>query len=154
MNIKFLVTGKTENSYIKEGISDYQQRLSRYVNFEMEEIIIKGSALNKDLQIQKETLRILAAVKSTDHVVLLDETGEQFTSEGLSTKISLFQVNSIQRLVFICGGPYGFDEKVYKRANMKLSLSKMTFTHQMARLIFLEQLYRAFTIIRNEKYHH
>lgn len=154
MNIKFLVTGKTENSYIKEGIHEYQQRLVRYVNFEMEEIIIKGNAVPKELQLLKEATKILASLKSTDLVILLDDMGEQFTSIGLSEKIGSFQRNGVQRIMIVCGGAYGFHESIYSRANMKLSLSKLTFTHQMVRLIFLEQLYRAFTILKNEKYHH
>ena len=154
MIIKFLVIGKTENSYLKEGISDYRQRIQRYVNFEMEEMNLKGSLALRELQLQKESEKILAAMKPGDRIILLDEKGEQFTSSGLSKKLELFQHQSISRLVIICGGAYGFHEQIYQRANQLWSLSKMTFTHQMVRLIFLEQLYRAFTIIKNEKYHH
>lgn len=154
MNIKFLVIGKTENSYLKEGILDYQQRLCRYVNFEIEEINIKGNMIKREVLLQKEAEKILAALKPADKVILLDEKGEQYTSVGFSKKIETFQYQSISRLVIICGGAYGFDEQIYQRSNQLLSLSKMTYTHQMVRLIFLEQLYRAFTIIKNEKYHH
>lgn len=154
MNIKLLVIGKTENSYIKEGLTEYTKRLGRYVNFELEEIQAKGSSTNREIQISKEAEKILNGLKTTDLVILLDETGEQFTSIGLSEKIASWQNKGVQRIVIICGGPYGFNESVYKRAGLKLSLSKMTFTHQMARLILLEQLYRAYTILKNEKYHH
>ena len=154
MNIKFLVVGKTENSYLKEGISDYAKRIVRYVNFEMSELIIKGSSNEQKVVLQLESAKILQGLKSSDFVILLDALGEQLTSNQLSKKLEDCQNKGISRLVFICGGAYGFGEQMYERANMKLALSMMTFTHQMVRLIFLEQLYRAYTIMKNEKYHH
>ena len=153
MNIKFLVIGKTENSYLKEGISDYHQRLQRYLNFEMEEISLKGNTSIREVQLQKEAEKILATLKPADKIILLDEKGEQFTSTGLSKKIESFQHQSISRLVIICGGAYGFHEQIYQRAYQLWSLSKLTFSHQMVRLFFLEQLYRAMTILKNEPYH-
>ena len=154
MNINFLVVGKTENSYLKEGITEYIQRIGRYVNFEKTELIVKGNTTEQKVVLQLETAKILQNIKNTDFVVLLDERGEQLSSDKFSKKLEDLQNKGISRLVFICGGAYGFGVEVYERANLKMSLSMMTYTHQMVRLIFLEQLYRAYTIMKNEKYHH
>ena len=154
MNINFLVVGKTENSYLKEGITEYIQRIGRYVNFEKTELIVKGNTTEQKVVLQLESAKILQNLKNTDFVVLLDERGEQLSSDKFSKKLEDLQNKGISRLVFICGGAYGFGVEVYERANLKMSLSMMTYTHQMVRLIFLEQLYRAYTIMKNEKYHH
>ena len=154
MNINFLVVGKTENSYLKEGITEYIQRIGRYINFEKTELIVKGNTTEQKVVLQLETAKILQNIKNTDFVVLLDERGEQLSSDKFSKKLEDLQNKGISRLVFICGGAYGFGVEVYERANLKMSLSMMTYTHQMVRLIFLEQLYRAYTIMKNEKYHH
>ena len=154
MNINFLVVGKTENSYLKEGITEYIQRIGRYINFEKTELIVKGNTTEQKVVLQLESAKILQNLKNTDFVVLLDERGEQLSSDKFSKKLEDLQNKGISRLVFICGGAYGFGEEVYERANLKMSLSMMTYTHQMVRLIFLEQLYRAYTIMKNEKYHH
>ena len=154
MNINFLVVGKTENSYLKEGITEYIQRIGRYINFEKTELIVKGNTTEQKVVLQLESAKILQNLKNTDFVVLLDERGEQLSSDKFSKKLEDLQNKGISRLVFICGGAYGFGVEVYERANLKMSLSMMTYTHQMVRLIFLEQLYRAYTIMKNEKYHH
>ena len=156
MKIKLLVIGQTEKSYLIKGEQDYEKRLSHYCKFS--ELIIpnikkraKGS--NNELII-KEGKLILSKLNYGDVAVLLDEKGKQNSSIEFSNFISNKIMVSTKSLVFIIGGAYGFSEEVYNRASNKLSLSKMTFSHQMVRLIFKEQLYRAYTIIKGEKYHH
>jgi 23S rRNA (pseudouridine1915-N3)-methyltransferase len=156
MNIRLIVVGKTNANYLKTGESDYEERLKHYCKFE--ELIIPpikngGKLLNKDLKIREGQL-VLKNIDSIDHIILLDENGEFFSSVDFSNLLNKKLQSSAKRLVFVIGGAFGFSEEVYKRANSKLSLSKMTFSHQMIRLIFKEQLYRAFTILKGEKYHH
>ena len=155
MKIKLFIIGKTNIEYLKTGESEYENRLKHYCNFE--EIIItdvkKGSKLSKnELKIREGDL-ILKNINSIDKVILLDNKGKNNSSNEFSYFLKENMLHSTKNLVFIIGGAYGFSEKVYNRANNKLSLSKMTFSHQMVRLIFKEQLYRAFTIIKGEKYH-
>jgi len=156
MKITFLTVGKTEDAYLKEGIEKYVKRLKHYTRLEIIELpeLKNTKALTPEQQKVKEAEMILKKIGVTDHVILLDENGIEFTSKQFAGYINKKAVSSGVNLVFIVGGPYGFDEQVYQRANDKLSLSLMTFSHQMVRLFFTEQLYRAFTIIKGEPYHH
>ena len=156
MKIRLIVIGKTNAAYLKTGENDYEDRLKHYCKFE--ELIIPpikngGKLSNKDLKI-KEGKLILKHIDSIDKVILLDEKGKSFSSIDFSNLLNQKLLDSTKKLVFVIGGAFGFSEEVYKRANSKISLSKMTFSHQMIRLIFKEQLYRAFTILKGEKYHH
>ena len=156
MKIRLIVVGKTNANYLKTGESDYEERLKHYCKFE--ELIIPlikngGKLSNKDLKI-KEGKLILKNIDPMDQLVLLDEKGKSFSSADFSNFLNKKLLSSTKRLVFVIGGAFGFSEEVYKRADSKISLSKMTFSHQMIRLIFKEQLYRAFTILKGQKYHH
>lgn len=156
MKILLLVIGKTDAAYIRAGIEEYEKRLSRYVPYEMKVLpdVKNSKNMSEVLQKEKEGEMILEEFQGTDFVVLLDEKGKQYTSVGFSDFLAQKMLNGTKRLVFVIGGPYGFAEAVYQRANDKISLSKMTFSHQMVRMIFAEQLYRAMTIMRGEPYHH
>ncbi len=156
MKITLLTVGKTTNSQIIKLCEEYQSRLKFYIPFEM--IVIPELKNTKNLSIFEQTERegelILKQIETSDEFVLLDDKGKQFTSMGFSEYISKKMLASHKHLIFVVGGPYGFSEKVYARANFKISLSLMTFSHQMIRLIFVEQLYRAMTILKGEPYHH
>jgi 23S rRNA (pseudouridine1915-N3)-methyltransferase len=156
MKIKFICIGKTGHSFLEIGELEYLKRLKHYVQLERIEIPdIKQAKNLSNSQIKElEGREILAKIKSSDVIILLDEKGEQFTSLNFSDFIQQKLNTGIKTIAFIVGGAYGFSEDVYRSANSKLSLSEMTFSHQMIRMIFLEQLYRAFTILRNEPYHH
>ena len=156
MTIKLLAIGKTDNKQLQALIDDYQKRLGFYVKFEFEIIpdLKKVKKLSEDQQKQKEGELILNKLNPTDVLILLDENGKQLDSIGFSNYLQKHMNSGIKQLVFVIGGPYGFSPEVYAKANGKLSLSKMTFSHQMIRLFVIEQLYRAFTILRNEPYHH
>lgn len=156
MKITLLTVGKTEDAYIKEGIDKYVKRLKHYTKLEIVELpeLKNTKALTQEQQKSKEAELILKKITTLDHVVLLDEKGMEFTSTQFAGYIDKRQVTSASHMIFIVGGPYGFDALVHQRANDKLSLSRMTFSHQMVRLFFIEQLYRAFTIIKGEPYHH
>jgi len=156
MKITLLIIGKTEDAYLKEGIDKYLKRLKHYTKIEIVEIpeLKNTKALTREQQKAKEAELILKKITAIDHVILLDENGAQLTSTQFATYIDKKAVGSVPNLVFVVGGPYGFDESVYQRANDQISLSKMTFSHQMVRLFFVEQLYRAFTILKGEPYHH
>jgi 23S rRNA (pseudouridine1915-N3)-methyltransferase len=156
MNIKILMIGKTDNSIMKTIVDDYSKRLLMYINFSFEVIndIKYAKNLTEIQQKEKEGELILAKLKPSDHLILLDENGEYFSSIGFSEFIQKKMNSGIKTLVLVIGGPYGFSESVYKKANGKIALSKMTFSHQMIRMIIVEQLYRAFTILNNEPYHH
>lgn len=156
MNIKILMIGKTDNSIMKTIVDDYSKRLLMYINFSFEVINDIKNAKNLTIiqQKEKEGELILAKLKPSDHLILLDENGEYFSSIGFSEFIQKKMNSGIKTLVLVIGGPYGFSESVYKKANGKIALSKMTFSHQMIRMIIVEQLYRAFTILNNEPYHH
>ncbi|MDB5091063.1 MAG: rRNA ((1915)-N(3))-methyltransferase RlmH [Mucilaginibacter sp.] len=156
MKITFLTVGKTEDAYLKEGIEKYVKRLKHYtklVIFEIDELK-NTKALTQEQQKVKEAELILKKITPTDHVILLDEKGMELSSQQFAAYIDKKAIASVANLVFIVGGPYGFDTSVYARANDKLSLSAMTFSHQMVRLFITEQLYRAYTIIKGEPYHH
>ena len=156
MTIKLIAIGKTDNKELLSLINDYKKRLSFYIKFEFEIIpdIKNSKNLSETQQKQKEGELILGKLKPTDVLILLDENGKQHDSISFSNYLQKHMNSGIKQLVFVIGGPYGFSEDVYKKANGKLSLSKMTFSHQMVRLFFTEQLYRGFTILRNEPYHH
>jgi 23S rRNA (pseudouridine1915-N3)-methyltransferase len=156
MKITFLTVGKTEDAYLKDGIEKYIKRLKHYTKLVIVEIdeLKNTKALSQEQQKAKEAELILKKITSTDHVILLDEKGMELSSQQFAGYIDKKAVGAITSLVFIVGGPYGFDASVYARANDKLSLSAMTFSHQMVRLFFIEQLYRAYTIIKGEPYHH
>lgn len=156
MKILLLVIGKTDAAYIRAGIEEYEKRLTRYVPYEMKVLpdVKNSKSMSEALQKEKEGEMLLGEFQSTDFVILLDENGKQYSSVGFSEFLAQKMLNGIKRLVFVIGGPYGFAETLYKRANDKISLSKMTFSHQMVRMIFAEQLYRAMTIMRGEPYHH
>jgi 23S rRNA (pseudouridine1915-N3)-methyltransferase len=156
LKITLIAVGKTEDKYLIEGIEKYLNRLKHYINFNL--LIIPDIKNTKNLteaqQKNKEAELIAKQIQPSDLVVLLDENGKKFGSVEFSNYLNKQMIGSVQHLVFIIGGPYGFDESIYKRANSSLSLSSMTFSHQMVRLFFVEQLYRAFTILKNEPYHH
>jgi 23S rRNA (pseudouridine1915-N3)-methyltransferase len=156
MKITFLTIGKTEDNYLKEGIEKYLKRLKHYIKFEMVEIpeLKNTKSLSEEQQKVKEAEIISKNIINTDYIILLDERGTELSSTRFADSINKKMLSSIQHLVFIVGGPYGFDNSLLIRANEKLSLSKMTFSHQMVRLFFVEQLYRAFTILKGEPYHH
>lgn len=156
MQIQLLAIGKTDNKQLIELIETYSKRLAHYVKFNLEIIpdIKNSKNLSEAQQKQKEGDLILAKVSNTDVLILLDENGKQYDSVAFSNYLQKHMNSGIKQLVFVIGGPYGFSDTLYKRCNGKLSLSKMTFSHQMVRLFFIEQLYRGFTILRNEPYHH
>ena len=156
MKIKLIQAGKTEEKFLQEGISGYEKRLKHYIPFQTLTLpALKNTRhLAEPQQKEKEGTAILDSIQANDHIVLLDEQGMQLTSEEFAAYLDSAMNRSVQRLVFVIGGPYGFSDAVYERAREKISFSKMTFSHQMIRLFFVEQLYRAFTILRNEPYHH
>lgn len=156
MNIKLIAVGKTDNPALQQLISTYEKRLSYYINFELQLLAdIKNSkSLSEEQQKIKEGELILSYVEPSHHLILLDERGKEYTSIAFADELQKKMNTGIKQLTFVIGGPYGFSQAIYQRANSKLSLSKLTFSHQMIRLFFVEQLYRAFTILRNEPYHH
>lgn len=156
MKIKLLAIGKTDNKQLIQLIDEYQNRLKHYVKFELEIIndIKNSKNLSEDQQKEKEGELILNRLQNTDQLVLLDDKGKHFTSIEFSKYLQKKMNSGIKQLVFVIGGPYGFSDTVYQKAQGKISLSKMTFSHQMIRLFIVEQIYRGFTILRNEPYHH
>lgn len=156
MNIKLIAVGKTDNPALQQLISTYEKRLSYYINFELQLLpdIKNSKSLSEEQQKIKEGELILSYVEPSHHLILLDERGKEYTSIAFADELQKKMNTSIKQLTFVIGGPYGFSQAIYQRANSKLSLSKLTFSHQMIRLFFVEQLYRAFTILRNEPYHH
>ena len=156
MNIKLIAIGKTDNKQLQMLMDDYQKRLSFYIKFDMEIIadIKNVKNLSELQQKEKEGELILSKISATDQLILLDENGKNFNSIEFSVELQKKMNSGIKTLVFVIGGPYGFSEAVYQKAQGKISLSRMTFSHQMVRLFFIEQLYRGFTILRNEPYHH
>ncbi len=156
MNIKLLAIGKTDNKNLQALIDEYTKRLGFYTKFDLEIIpdIKNAKNLSETQQKQKEGEFILARLSATDHLILLDENGKSFSSVGFADELQKKMNSSIKTLVFVIGGPYGFSDEVYQKANGKISLSAMTFSHQMVRLFVIEQIYRGFTILKNEPYHH
>ena len=156
MNIKLIAIGKTDNKNLQTLIDDYSKRLSFYIKFELEIIadIKNVKNLSESQQKEKEGELILSKLNQTDQLILLDENGTNFSSIEFSDYLQKKMNTGIKTLVFVIGGPYGFSDEVYKKALGKISLSKMTFSHQMVRLFVIEQVYRGFTILKNEPYHH
>ncbi len=156
MTIRLLTIGKTDSKQLEELITIYKKRLSHYIKFEFDIIpdIKNSKNLSEQQQKQKEGELILKQVTPSDFLIVLDENGKQFSSVEFSNLLQKRMNSGIKNLVFVIGGPYGFSNEVYLRANSKISLSKMTFSHQMVRLFVVEQIYRAFTILKNEPYHH
>ena len=155
MNIKLILVGKTEEKYLREGIEIFEKRLKNYINFEM--IIIPSLKETKSLSPQivkeKEGELILKQVSKYDKIILFDEKGLEFTSMDYSVFLQKHMNAGVKNLCFVVGGAFGFSDEVYKKADQKVALSKMTFSHQMIRLLIVEQIYRAFTILKNEPYH-
>lgn len=156
MKIKLLAIGKTDDKNLQTLIEAYQKRLKHYINFELEIIpdIKNVKNLSTSQQKEKEGELILKKLSATDNLILLDEKGKEFRSIDFSNYLQKKMNSGIKQLVFVIGGPYGFSDEVYKKAVGKISFSKMTFSHQMIRLFVVEQIYRAFTILKNEPYHH
>ena len=156
MQIKLIFTGKTENIYLKNELSEYFKRINHYISLEIKEInnLKNTGKLTSDIQKIKEGELILKLISGKDYLILLDEKGKEFSSQGFSKFIENKLSSGQKNIFFVIGGAYGFSEDVCKRADLKISLSKFTFPHQLVRVIFLEQLYRAFTIMKGEKYHH
>jgi 23S rRNA (pseudouridine1915-N3)-methyltransferase len=156
MNIKLIAIGKTDDKALQSLIDDYTKRLSFYIKFELDIIpdVKNAKHLSETQQKEKEGELILSKITATDQLILLDENGKMFSSVSFSEVLQKKMNSGIKTLVFVIGGPYGFSEAVYQKATAKISLSPMTFSHQMVRLFFIEQLYRGFTILRNEPYHH
>ncbi len=155
MKVEFWVIGKTNTSYLKEGILVYEKRLKHYLSYSSTIIPdIKNPKNYSPTQLKKkEGESVLDKVKKEDYLVLLDENGKHFSSEAFAKFMEQQFNQSKKRLIFLVGGAFGFSDEVYARANQKIALSKMTFSHQMVRLFFVEQLYRAMTILKNEPYH-
>jgi 23S rRNA (pseudouridine1915-N3)-methyltransferase len=156
MKVKLLAIGKTDEPYLIEGIKEYSNRIQRYLSIEIIEIpgLKNASHLDRKEWKAKEATKIMPVFAPKDIIILLDEKGKEMTSVEFSSFLNQKFSNGSGNLVFVIGGPYGFDESVKNKAHSRLSLSKMTFSHQMVRLFFLEQFYRALTILRNEAYHH
>ncbi|MBL7973042.1 MAG: 23S rRNA (pseudouridine(1915)-N(3))-methyltransferase RlmH [Prolixibacteraceae bacterium] len=156
MKICLLVIGKTDEAYLQKGIEIFLKRIPHYISFEMKVIpdLKNSKNMSEEQQKEKEGELIIQQLNSSDELFLLDEQGTEVSSIDFARFLEKKMLSGIKRLVFIIGGPYGFSGNVYSRANGKLSLSKMTFSHQMVRLIFAEQLYRAMTILKGEPYHH
>lgn len=156
MEITLITVGKTTTDYIQTGIDEYCRRLKRYVPFAIKSLpdVKNSRKMSEEQQKVAESAIILGEITTSDFVVLLDEKGEMLTSRQFSEFIRKGMVGGKKRMVFVVGGPYGFSAETYARADAKLSFSRMTFSHEMIRLFFVEQLYRANTILRNEPYHH
>jgi len=156
MKILLLQIDKTQDDYLEQGIGIYLKRLKNYVVFDVISLQVSKALRQRTVKEQKieEAKLLLKELNKEDELILLDEKGKDFSSLQFSEFLQKKQNASIKRLVFVIGGPYGFDESLYRRANFLLTLSKMTFSHQMVRLFFVEQVYRAYTILKGEKYHH
>ena len=156
MRITLLVIGKTDSAYLTEGINEYVKRLNHYINFEIEIIpdLKKNKNLSIELQNQQEGELILSRNMQGKELHLFDEKGKMFTSREFAMFLEKKMTSGLKELVLVVGGPYGFSPKVYEITKSKISLSKLTFSHQMVRLMCVEQIYRAFTILKGEPYHH
>jgi len=155
MKVTLITIGKTDDTYLKQGISKYVSRLKHYVDFEIKEIpdVKLGKKQNVIKQKELEGKEILKHISKSSFIVLLDENGREFNSLEYSQFIQK-RMNTGLDMIFVIGGPFGFSKEIYEMANQKVALSQMTFSHQMVRLFFTEQLYRAFSILKGEKYHH
>lgn len=151
-----MAVGRTSTGFVIEGIAEYSSRLKHYIPFSIQEIkdVKVSSGTGPDRQKQLEGEAVLSKIGLSDMLVLLDERGREYTSMQFAAYLEKLQVSGRKRVIFLIGGPYGFSDKVYERADAKISLSKMTFNHEMVRLFFIEQIYRGMTILRGEPYHH
>jgi 23S rRNA (pseudouridine1915-N3)-methyltransferase len=156
MKTTLFIIGQTRNKYLEQLLTDYKERILHYLSFDIETLPEPRTSRNLTEEQQKtqEGLQILSRLQPTDRVVLLDERGQEMRSMEYASHLSKLLQGSHRRIVYIIGGPYGFSKEVYARANEMFSLSQMTFSHEMIRLLFLEQLYRALTILRGQPYHH
>ncbi|MBR9832195.1 23S rRNA (pseudouridine(1915)-N(3))-methyltransferase RlmH [bacterium] len=156
MKYSLILINKSKDNYIAKGFVEYESRLKHYARFEtiVLELPKKQKFASVDMQKNEEGKLLLQSIGNQDFLVLLDDKGKSFSSEQFANQIQKWQVSGVSNVIFVIGGPFGFSLDVYARANLQLSLSRMTLTHQMVRLFFLEQLYRAHTIIKGEKYHH
>jgi len=156
MKITLVCIGKTDDKYIQEGIDKYNKRLKHYITFNIVVLpdVKNVKNLSQSQQKEKEAEIFNKHIQNTDYVVLLDERGKEYSSIEFSSFLEKKMIASVQHMVFLVGGPYGFSEEIKQRANSLVSLSKMTFSHQMVRLFFVEQIYRAYTIMKGEPYHH
>jgi 23S rRNA (pseudouridine1915-N3)-methyltransferase len=156
MKIIIAAMGKTDAEWVQENIGEYLRRLRKYADCEFKAFpdIKNAGQLSAAQRMQKEGQVFMEFFLPGDYVVLMDEQGKQYNSEGFAKQIQIWQNNSIKRLIFVIGGAYGFSQEIYQRGQSKISLSAMTFNHQMVRIILLEQIYRAFTILKGEPYHH
>ncbi len=154
--MKFLLlnVGKTNDKNIDSAIIEYNRKIQYYTSFDIKNLIIKKNSSLIDKVKRNESEAIKKNINNNDYVILLDSQGTSFNSVDFSKKISKLMISSTKRVVFVTGGAFGFHDEIYEIANEKISLSQMTFTHQMVRLIFVEQLYRSFTILNNQAYHH
>ena len=156
MEIELLTVGKTTIRFVEDGIAEYSKRLKHYIPYSIKSLpdVKNASKLDPAKQKEAEGEKILDAISNSDFVVLLDERGKQYSSIEFSAFLEKQMISGRRKVVFVVGGPYGFSQPVYDRADSLLSLSKMTFNHEMVRLFFTEQIYRAMTILRGEPYHH
>lgn len=156
MEIELLTVGKTTIRFVEEGIAEYSKRLKHYIPYSIKSLpdVKNASKMDQAKQKEAEGEKILETISNSDFVVLLDERGKQYSSIEFSAFLEKQMISGRRKVVFVVGGPYGFSKPVYDRADSLLSLSKMTFNHEMVRLFFTEQIYRAMTILRGEPYHH
>ncbi|BDX37143.1 ribosomal RNA large subunit methyltransferase H [Tenuifilaceae bacterium CYCD] len=156
MKITLILVGKTDKDYFVKAVEEYTKRVSRYCKFEIKVIpeLRNTKSMSIDVQMQKEAESILPLIQNAQEIILLDEHGQEFNSVDFARFIEKRMIAGQRDLFFVVGGPYGFAEKVKSVAHSKISLSKLTYSHQLVRLVFVEQLYRAFTIIKGEPYHH
>lgn len=156
MEIVLLTVGKTQTGFVKDGIENYVARLRHYVAYSIIEVpdVKQAGRLPEQKQKEEEGKAILSRLATSDLVILLDERGKEYSSMEFATRMESWMAGGRKRIVFVVGGPYGFSQAIYERADGKVSLSRMTFNHEMVRLFFTEQIYRAMTILRGEPYHH
>lgn len=156
MEIELLTVGKTTIRFVEDGIAEYSKRLKHYIPYSIKSLpdVKNASKMDQAKQKEAEGEKILDTISNSDFVVLLDERGKQYSSIEFSAFLEKQMISGRRKVVFVVGGPYGFSQSVYDRADSLLSLSKMTFNHEMVRLFFTEQIYRAMTILRGEPYHH
>lgn len=156
MEITLMTVGKTRAGFVADGVKEYSRRIARYTPFSMVELpdVRSTRTMSAALQKGQEGVMILEKLQTSDFVILLDEKGREYRSVEFASYIEKIMASGRKRVVFVVGGPYGFSDEVYARADAKLSLSRMTFNHEMVRMFFVEQIYRAMTILRGEPYHH
>ncbi|MFN8210148.1 MAG: 23S rRNA (pseudouridine(1915)-N(3))-methyltransferase RlmH [Bacteroidales bacterium] len=156
MKVSLIQTGKTGEKYLSDGVAEYTARIKKYIAFDI--ITIPDLRNTKSMPVEEQKLRegrqVIQSLSADDLVILLDDKGKEYTTMGFATQLEKTFHMSKKRVVFVIGGPWGFSQELYSRADMKISLSKLTFSHQLVRLLFVEQLYRALTVIKGDPYHH